>query len=77
VISSAHGQLRGFFRRRAVGARELPEQLDVAPAGPSEQQLPAPDLDVVLDLPGLLADHLQVLSSCWRGSWLSVCRGVW
>ncbi|MET9078215.1 recombinase family protein [Streptomyces sp. NPDC004232] len=44
----------------AAGARELPDQLDVAPADLGDHQsAPAPDPDVVLDLPGLLADHLR------------------
>ncbi|MGW4438101.1 helix-turn-helix domain-containing protein [Streptomyces sp. NPDC004596] len=44
----------------AAGARELLEQLD--PSAPGEQQAtPAPSLDVVLDLPGLLADHLAAV----------------
>lgn len=42
----------------AAGARELPEQLDPPPAESGEHQ-PRPQPDVVLDLPGLLADHLH------------------
>lgn len=42
----------------AAGARELPEHLDVLPDPAAEQQ-PAPDPEITLDLPGLLADHLR------------------
>ncbi|MFF2148668.1 recombinase family protein [Kitasatospora sp. NPDC058190] len=41
----------------AVGARELPGQLDVLPDWAAEQQS-APDPEITLDLPGLLADRL-------------------
>jgi len=48
----------------AAGARELPEPLDMLPADPGEQQpVLVPDPVVVLDLPGLLADHLQVVGN--------------
>ncbi|KAB2350389.1 recombinase family protein [Actinomadura rudentiformis] len=44
----------------AARARELPDQLDAPPATPSSQHgLPTADQDVVLDLPGLLAEHLR------------------
>ncbi|MGW3958049.1 hypothetical protein ACWEKM_46000 [Streptomyces sp. NPDC004752] len=46
----------------AAGARELPERLDVAPADPGDDRLAlTPVPDVVLDLPGLLADHLRTV----------------
>jgi putative DNA-invertase from lambdoid prophage Rac len=46
----------------AAGARELPEQLDL-PVDPSPQQpTPMPNPEGVLDLPGLLADHLRTAS---------------
>ncbi|MFI8460804.1 helix-turn-helix domain-containing protein [Kitasatospora sp. NPDC085464] len=44
----------------ATSARELPKQLDAALADLGDQQpTPAPNPAVVLDLPGLLADHLR------------------
>ncbi|MFG2004840.1 recombinase family protein [Spirillospora sp. NPDC048911] len=42
--------------------RELPDQLDMPPAAPGhERHVPAADQEVVLDLPGLLADHLRTV----------------
>ena len=44
----------------AAGARDLPDQLDRPPAETGEQHpVPTRDPEVVLDLPGLLADHLR------------------
>ncbi|MEU7748082.1 recombinase family protein [Nonomuraea sp. NPDC049158] len=44
----------------AAGARDLPDQLDAPSADTGERRsAPAPDPDVTLDLPGLLADHLR------------------
>ena len=44
----------------AVGARNLPDQLDAPPTDPGEQhRVPALSPDTTLDLPGLLADHLR------------------
>ncbi|WP_433381404.1 recombinase family protein [Streptosporangium sp. CA-115845] len=44
----------------AARARELPNYLAMAPADTGE---PAPDPDVTLDLPGLLADHLRTIGN--------------
>lgn len=42
-------------------ARELPDQLDTPPVIPAQEpHRPAPDQQVALDLPGLLAHHLRV-----------------
>lgn len=47
----------------AARARELPDHLDTPPAAaPGQQQgMPAADQQLVLDLPGLLADHLRAV----------------
>ncbi|GLW13054.1 hypothetical protein Misp01_81820 [Microtetraspora sp. NBRC 13810] len=42
----------------AAGARALPDHLAMAPADTGE---PPPDPDVILDLPGLLVDHLRTI----------------
>jgi len=44
----------------AAAARELPDELDTLPIEANEpHQVPAPSPEIVLDLPGLLADHLR------------------